>query len=196
MSGCSWSSAIAVLASSGTAADPGADLAPDLGSLLRASCSRGDAPPTGVPAQVESVPVADAGGTEVARVVAVGPLDAPALAELRGRLGLGTGLAVVSSGRPAAAAGGAVPPSLGRDGVVAGQRVRVAPAGPGLPYGLAVWTPEAPASLPLVLGLVVIAALVVCGVLLLVVASRLTRPLLGLAGVAERLRQGDLAARS
>jgi two-component system, cell cycle response regulator len=168
----------------------------ELRPLLLASCSRGDAPATGVPALVETVPVTDAGGTEVARVVAVSPLDDEALGQLRARLGLATALAVTAGGRPIASAGTGAPPMVGErtSGVVAGERFRVARAAAGVPYDLVVWTPSASLGLPAVLALVALAVLLACGVLLLVVPTRLTRPLRGLTVVAERLRHGDLAA--
>jgi diguanylate cyclase (GGDEF)-like protein len=175
---------------------------PDVRPLLLASCSRGDAPATGVPAQVETVPVRDAAGTEVARVVAVAPLDDAALADLRARLGLATGIALIptaltAGGKPVASAGGA-PPAVGKrtSGLVAGERFAVARAAAGVPYDVVVWTPAGSLALPVVLALVALAALVGCGVLLLVVTTRLTRPLRGLTVAAERLRDGDLAARS
>jgi hypothetical protein len=74
-----------------------ASAAPDLRSLALASCSRGIAPAQGGPAQIESVPVNDPGGHEVARVVALGPLDGAALAALRRRLALGAGLALAAT---------------------------------------------------------------------------------------------------
>ena len=174
----------------------GGDL--DVRPLLLASCSRGDAPATGVPAQVESVPVTGPGGTEVARVIAVARLDDAALASLRGRLGLATGLALVAGGRSVASAGSGPAPAVGErtSGLLAGERFRVARATAGVPYDVVVWTPSGTLALPVALGLVALVALLACGVLLLVVTTRLTRPLRGLAAVAERLRHGDLAARS
>jgi two-component system cell cycle response regulator len=154
-----------VVASSG-AAGSGTGNAAELRSLLLASCSRADAPATGVPAQVETVAVTNPDGSEVARVVAVARLDDGALAALRARLGLTTGLALRAAGRPV--------PSDGR-------RVLVAPAVPGVPYEVVVWTASGSLALPVVLALVALAALLACGVLLLVVTSRLTRPLRGLA---------------
>jgi diguanylate cyclase (GGDEF)-like protein len=174
--------------------------APDPRPLLLASCSRGNAPATGIPAQVETVPVTDAAGTEAGRVVAVAPLDDAALAGLRARLGLGTGLALTAAGKPVASAGPGTPPVLRErtSGVVAGERFGVARAAAGVPYDVVVWMPSGSVALPVVLGLVALAlaALLACGVLLLVVTTRLTRPLRGLTVVAERLRDGDLAART
>jgi two-component system cell cycle response regulator len=178
---------------------------PDPGVLLLASCSRGDAPAAGVPAQVETVAVTDPAGAEVARVVAVAPLDSAALAALRARLRLDPGLAVTPTGpapsavgTPVASAGTGAPPAVGArtSGVTAGQRFLVARAAAGVPYDLVAWTPSGSLALPVVLALVSLAALLACGVLLLVVTTRLTRPLRGLATAAERLRNGDLSARS
>src|SRR4051812_38826407 len=154
-----------VVASSGDARG-GTGNAAELRSLLLASCSRGDTPATGVPAQVETVAVTDPDGSEVARVVAVAGLDDAALAALRARLGLATGLALRAAGTPV--------PSDGR-------RVLVAPPVPGVPYEVVVWTASGSLALPVVLALVALATLLACGVLLLVVTSRLTRPLRGLA---------------
>jgi two-component system cell cycle response regulator len=171
---------------------------PQLRPLLLASCSRGDAPPTGVPALAETVPVTDADGTEVARVVAVSPLDSTALSQLRARLGLATSLALTAAGKPVASAGPGAAPVVGQrtTGIAAGERFAVARAAAGVPYDVVVWTPAGSAGLPAVLALVALAALLGCGVLLLVVTTRLTRPLRGLTVVADRLRHGDLGARS
>jgi two-component system cell cycle response regulator len=171
---------------------------PDPRALLLASCSRGDAPAIGVPAQVETVPVTNEGGTEVARVVAVAPLDDAALAALRARLGLSTGLALSAAGTRVASAGSGAPRDVRErtSGVAAGQRVLVVRAAAGLPYDLVVWTSSSSLALPVVLTLVALAALLACGVLLLVVTTRLTRPLRGLTTAAERLRSGDLTARN
>jgi diguanylate cyclase (GGDEF)-like protein len=182
-----------VLASSGDARST-----PDPRPLLLASCSRGDAPAIGVPAQVETVPVTDAAGTEVARVVAVASLDDAALTGLRARLGLGTGLALRAAGKAVASAGAASPPVVGErtSGVAAGERFGVARAGAGIPYDVVVWVPSGSILPSVVLVLVALAALLACGLLLLVVTTRLTRPLRGLAVVVERLRDGDLGART
>ncbi|MGZ4650967.1 MAG: diguanylate cyclase, partial [Kineosporiaceae bacterium] len=161
----------------------------DLSALLRASCSRGVAPPAGPPAQVESVAVTDASGHEVARVVAVGPLDDAAVAALRRRLALGAGVTVLSAGRPIAG-----DPSAGDQ--PAGVRDQSMPPGPGVPYGLVAWTPSGAGALPLALAVVAVAAVAACAVLLALVTRQLTRPLLRLARTASRLRQGDLAART
>ncbi|MGZ4602495.1 MAG: HAMP domain-containing protein, partial [Kineosporiaceae bacterium] len=161
----------------------------DLSALLRASCSRGVAPPAGPPAQVESVAVTDASGHEVARVVAVGPLDDAAVAALRRRLALGAGVTVLSAGRPIAG-----DPSAGDQ--PAGVRDQSMPPGPGVPYGLVAWTPSGVGALPLALAVVAVVAVAACAVLLALVTRQLTRPLLRLARTASRLRQGDLAART
>jgi two-component system, cell cycle response regulator len=222
-----------LLASTSADGDPGANgssnaspdatshISPDITSLLLASCSRGvplvtPAQPVQVgPAQVESVPVTDAGGREVARVIAVGNVDDAALADLRSRLALEAGLAVLSAGRPVAgappegadeamvkdlSAGVTMAAQRSNDGVVAGVtggvRYHAAPVGPGVPYGLLVWIPADDPGLPLALAAIAVTAVVVCALLLAIVTRRLTWPLVALAGAASRLRQGDLTARS
>jgi two-component system, cell cycle response regulator len=215
-----------------TASDGGADQAADaarLPALLLASCSRGVAPSAGAAtggsagkavgevAQVESVPVTHPGGREAARVVAVGPLDGDALADLRGRLALSARLTLVSDGRPVAAGDGGTADEGGRDlaaavaaaarespssgsgsvsGVAGGVRYRLAPSAPGVPYGILAWTPAGDRAGGLGLAAVALAVIVVCAVLLALVTTRLTRPLLALTRTAARLLQGDLSARS
>jgi two-component system cell cycle response regulator len=178
--------------------------------LLLASCSRGIAP-DGAPAQAEAVGVTDADGTEAARVVAVGGLDSAALADLRRRLNVGTGLALLTGGRQVAGTTApgerdqagydapdltAVAGDAQATGVRDGARFQVVPPGPGIPYALVAWTPAGGGGLGLLLALAALAVPAACAVLLLVVMTRLTGPLLGLAGTAARLRQGDLSARS
>ena len=199
----------------GEAAPPGGA---DLLALTAASCSRGIAPSSGGPAQVESVPVTDSTGREVARAVAVGPLDDASVAALRHRLGLGAGLTVLSAGRPVAGdppsgavdapeeVSGAVADAVAAAGQVGGPRTAEGTAGDvryasrpptsGLPYGLLAWTPAGAGALPLALAVAAICAVAACTVLLAVVTLHLTRPLERLARAASRLRQGDLAARS
>ena len=176
-----------LLASTAANGAPGGDIP----ALLLASCSRGlpSAPAPAAraaPAQVESVPVTDAGG-EVAHVIAVANLDDAALAGLRRRLALDAGLAVLSGGDAVAGA-----PPVGAGGV----RSRVAPVGPGVPYRLLAWTPADDPGLPLALAAIGLAAVAICALLLAIITTRMTRPLVALAAAASRLRQGDLTARS
>ena len=173
------------------------------------SCALG-APATGsVPLLGEEVPIRDAGRT-VARVRAWAPLDRPALRQLQASLGLSAGLAVLtagSSGGPARVATTTLPVAVpspvlaasaaGRmTGTAGGYRYAVRDATPGVPYAVITLSEEGGTSLVTIAVGVLAAAALLAVLLVWMLARRLTGPLAGLTSVAERLRSGDLDARS
>ncbi len=185
--------------------------AADLSALSRASCARREAPSTALPALVESVPVLDAAGREVARSLVVEPLDAPALAAVREVLAVGTQLALVGSaaGAPVLAAttlpDGALTEVLdalptrvaGASAAVVGDwRYRLEPAPAGVPYGVLAVVPVEGSRLQLTLLVTAMIFMAVFGGILIVLTDRLTGPLAALTRVARRLGAGDLGARS
>lgn len=182
----------------------------------QASCTLRTPVPAGTsPRLADSVPVSVA-GAPLGTVVAWEPLDDAALRELRQALGVDGEIALLDPRFLG------VPSRLGGDSAVAaasGERADLLPAlratgdgslsgsadglryalrdpGPGLPYAVLVTRP-ATGDRPLqvlaaVLGVVALAA--AAGVRIL--AGRLTAPLAELAATADRLGQGDLAART
>ncbi len=211
----------AVLADAGPLAghlDPAA-----VAAAARSSCALRQAPLAGAPGLVESVPVLDPAGREVARALVVQPLDAAGLGTVRDVLQLGTELALVALPGPAtgpatgstahptavavaATSASGVPaavlsalPSGGTgavDGLAGGWRYRLAAAPSGVPYAVLTLSQVEGAGLQLSL---LATAMIFMGVfagLLGVLTTRLTGPLAGLTRTAHRLGRGDLSARS
>lgn len=172
-------------------------------ALSGISCSQGTAPEQ-VVALVESVPV-QVGGELVLQAVVALPVGDHDLSDLRVQLGIEPGLVLLRRGRVVSStlpgpvtqvldgelAGGS------GEGEVAGWLYRRESGGPGSPYTVsALDEPRIPGDLNTYLALVVALAALVGLWLVLVVARRLTSPLVELTTVAERLGRGDLQARA
>lgn len=172
-------------------------------ALSGASCSEGTVPEE-VVALVESVPVQVDGELVLQAVVAL-PMGDQALSALKAQLGVEGGLVLLDDGRVVSSTlPDAVTQVLDRElaggageGEVAGWHYRVASGGPGSPYAVSAQDePRIPGDLHTYLALVVALAALVGLWLVLVVARRLTSPLVELTTVAERLGRGDLQARA
>ena len=179
----------------------------DLAGSAGLSCAAGDVgvAATGEAALVQSVPVIGTGS--LGTVVVATPLDDDVLAALQGDLGLGSELVLVTdSGAVAstvpdevaeriAVGTGDQAPASPVD--VAGQRVVSDPGGRGLGLRVLAVEPQTNTSglIGGVLALLAVAAVAAVATIV-VLARRLTAPLVELTGVVGRLGGGDLEART
>ncbi len=203
---------VAVLQGGRVLADAGPDVEDlDPAALVAAStasCSRREAPSSGTPLLAESVQVT-ADGREAAKALALRPLDDPALASLVNQLGLTARVMLLrtgADGKPpqvVAASGahddlaavlGAVAGG-GQSGVAGGLRYRVQPAPTGVPFTILAVERVPGRGLQGTLALVIVVAIGLSVVLVWMLASRLTGPLLRLTRTAERLGAGEMNAR-
>jgi len=195
----------AVLGPDGVLASAGPD--DDLAGSAGSSCAAGDVAVTasGRAALVQSVPVTGAGVDGTAVVTT--PVDDEVLAALQADLGLASDLVLVVDGRPVAAtvpaevaeqvALGTGDAAAGEPIEVAGQRVVVDSGGRGLGLDVLAVEPATDVS-DLIGGLLALLAVAAVAAVasVVVLARRLTAPLVELTGVASRLGHGDLEART
>lgn len=176
-------------------------------TAARSSCSLRQPATGGRPLLAESVAVTWE-GTELARAVVVRSLDVVSLADLVGRLGLSSTVALLSrppGGLPdvvtASGRQGELRPVLadaaagGRFGQSGGMRYRLQLSPSGVPYEILAVEPVPGDGLQTTLLGVIVAAVLASGVLVLVLADRLTQPLIRLTAAARRLGSGELDAK-
>jgi len=212
LSGASAAGHPRVLAVAGV---PAGDAAAQVAIVAGTSCAGRSGPARGAPALAETVPVM-VGGRQVAQVVSWLPLDRATLSGLRRELGADGDLALLDTpggqGAAAAAARGAVVaatlPASDFAGVLAGVadghgsgaaggwRYSLQADPPGSPYAVVALVRAPSGGLLGTLAALVLAAVAACVVLVGLLSSRLTRPLVDLTRTAERLGAGELGARS